>query len=65
MTKKPDIVGYKDIADQSGLSVNYLRVMNHRGDMPEADYPNIPAWLQSTVDDWLRVRAEEKGGDKR
>lgn len=58
---KPDVVGYKDIAQQSGLTVNYLRVMNHRGDMPEADYPNIPAWLQTSIDAWLAER--KRGAD--
>lgn len=58
--QREPVIGYQDIADQSGLKVGYLRVMNHRGDMPEADFPSIPAWYQSTIDDWLGRRLLEQ-----
>lgn len=52
-------ITYADIAKLTGLTVNHLRVMNYRGEMPEADARppagarrNSPYWDPSTISDW-------------
>lgn len=54
-TKKPDlVVGYKAAAEVTGLKVNYLHQLQHRGLLPAGLGPRV--WERETLEQWKAAR---------
>jgi len=53
------LLGYREIAEQIGVSMATLRNYRRRGYMPEPDVmlADRPRWHPSTIEKWIRMRA--------
>lgn len=52
------LLGYREIAEQSGVGEATLRNYRRRGYMPEPDVmlADRPRWRSSTIQKWLHLR---------
>ena len=53
------LLGYREIAEQTGVREATLRNYRRRGYMPEPDVmlADRPRWRTSTIAHWIRMRA--------
>ena len=53
------LLGYKEIAERSGVGVATLRNYRRRGYLPEPDVmlADRPRWRASTIQNWMRLRS--------
>ena len=66
MAKKKVVVlyDYQRISSETGVPASRLRVMYHRGSLPQEDYRlgQSPGWLESTIRPWIESHCR-RGGD--
>lgn len=53
------VVGYKAAAEVTGLTVNHLRVLNTRGQLPAQAFPKV--WTRATLEQWKAARDGKPG----
>ncbi len=51
------LLGYKQIAEETGHTENNIRQLRFAGSMPEPDgaYGRSPVWYWSTIETWVRT----------
>ena len=59
MDEDEPLLGYKEIAEQSGVGEATLRNYRRRGYLPEPDVmlADRPRWRAATIEHWMRLRA--------
>lgn len=53
------MIGYREIAEITGVSESTLKVWKHRGKLPPPDLqPNVkaPLWKRETIEAWWKER---------
>ncbi|WP_457972864.1 hypothetical protein [Arthrobacter sp. D1-17] len=64
--EKPTIplLGYADLARETGHDVGLIRVWLNRGKLPTPDYRlgQSPGWLQETISPWIQANRTQSPG---